>query len=486
MSIRIVYQDTAPGADDDASVSSTLADSRSDSALLPFGSQNSNNYATLEPNLWVLDGSKSIYDNNPISYWSSVQSNENGTFSTPPTITVLFDAQYTSLGVSLMFSGDSWCNDVDIEWYRGNTQLENKKFHPNSLEYFCENTVIGYSRLVIRLNKTSLPKRRAKLDRILFGKHRAFERDELRNVRLTQEIDVTKRELLANAMDWTLSSKSDAEFIFQFKQPVYAYDGDNLHGVFYVDEGSRVADRLYDIICTDAIGVMDFEPFPDAFYENQNAADLIRSICGEYAVDVHSSFNAKTVTGALVGLTRRGALQQVCFAIGAIADTSNGDKIKIFPLGNTIKEIPTFRTRVGGSVQTGKVVTAIRIASHAYSTTQTEGSEEIDVNGTKYYDTKTVVTIANPSVTASNQPNVIDVMDAMLVTEANIAEVSQIFFDCVSRTRTHSLKFRVDKEEIGDYVQTTTPWGELINGHYRRASIVLSGFALSDAEVLAE
>ena len=486
MSVRILYQDTAPGSADDADVSSTLVDPKSDISMLPFGSQNQKDYATLEPNLWVLDSSKSIYDNNPISYWSSVQSNASGAFSTPPTITILFDAQYTSLGVSLMFSGDSWCNDVDIEWYRGNTQLENKKFHPNSLEYFCENTVIGYSKIVIRLNKTSLPKRRAKLDRILFGIHRVFERDELRNVRLTQEIDVTKRELLANAMDWTLSSKSDAEFIFQFKQPVLAYDGETLHGVFYVEEGSRKADRLYDIICTDAIGVMDSEPFPDAFYENQNAEDLIRTICGTYAVDVHSSFANKTVTGPLVGLTRRGALQQVCFAIGAIANTRNSDRIKVFPLGDTIKEIPPSRTRAGGRVQSEKLVTAIRIASHDYSTTQTEGSEEIDVNGTKYYDTKTIVTIVNPEVTASNQPNVIDVMDAMLVTSENIAEVSQSFFDCASRTRTHNLKFRVVGEEIGDYVQTTTPWGDLLNGHYKRASIILSGFALSDAEVLAE
>lgn len=486
MSVRILYQDTAPGSADDADVSSTLVDPKSDISMLPFGSQNPKDYATIEPNLWVLDGSKSIYDNNQISYWSSVQSDENGTFSTPPTITVLFDAQYTSLGVSLMFSGDSWCNDVDVEWYRGNTLLSSKRFYPDSFEYFCENTVIGYSKIVIRLNKTSLPRRRAKLDRILFGIHRVFNIDELRNVHLTQEIDITKQQLFANTMDWTLSSKSDAEFIFQFKQPVYAYDGDKLYGVFYVDKGSREAERIYDITCTDAIGVMDFEPFPDTFCENQSASDLIRTICREYAVDIHSSFANKTVTGPLVGLTRRGALQQVCFAIGAIANTSNGDKIRVFPLGSELKEIPTSKYRTGDSVQSEKLVTAIRIASHAYSTTQTEGSEEIEVNGTKYYDTKTVVTIANPSVTASNQPNVIDVMDAMLVTSENIAEVSQSFFACASRTRTHNLQFRLDDEEIGDYVQTTTLWGELLTGHYKRASIVLCGFALANAEVLAE
>jgi hypothetical protein len=52
------------------------------------------------------------------------------------------------------------------------------------------------------------------------------------------------------------------------------------------------------------------------------------------------------------------------------------------------------------------------------------------------------------------------------------------------RVNKHKLKFHVSDERMGDYLQTVTPWGDIETGYYARASVILSGFALADAEVI--
>ena len=61
MSVRIVYQDIAAGADDDAVVSTQDAASFADVSLLPFGSQGGP-IAALGAGSWLLDGSREILD----------------------------------------------------------------------------------------------------------------------------------------------------------------------------------------------------------------------------------------------------------------------------------------------------------------------------------------------------------------------------------------------------------------------------------------
>lgn len=485
MSVKIVYRDIAPNAAEDASVSASGYDTaKSNLALLPFGAENEKQYATLETNLWTLDGAYSIYDNGDISFWSADLTDDSGDFATSPTITIDFDEQYTSLGITLVFGGDTWCNDISIAWYQGETLLDSKSFTPDSMNYYCENTVEAYSKLIITLNGTALPRRRAKVDKIIFGAERTFLRNELRRVQITEQIDITGRETPANAMDWVLNSLSDVSYIFQFKQPVYAYDGSELYGIFYVDKADRDDDNLYDVICTDAIGVLDSYSWADAYYSNVNAATLITSICDGFDVDIDASLQNKTVTGILKGLTRRRALQNVCFAIGAIADTSHSDAIRIFPLDDsTAKEVPDDRTREGSSVETEKPVTQVRLTVHSYSTTQSADAEAIEVNGTTYYDTKTVKVIDNPNVTASDRPNVIKVENAYLVTSSNGDEIAQLLYDTAMRTSKHKLKFRVVDEKMGEYLETVTPWDDTVTGYYTHATVTLSGFALSDAEV---
>lgn len=488
MSVRIVYQDVSPGAAEDASVSTTQADPYSTLALLPFGTRNLKKYITLERNLWVLDGSYVAYDGGAISFRSAAISGNNGLFSSSPSITITFSERHTSMGISLNFSGDSWCDNVDIVWYQGNTVLASETFYPDSMTYFCERSVTAYDKVVITLVRTSIPRRRAMLDSIFFGMMRTFLRDELRSgsVKIVQEIDPTSRELAANALDWTLSSKQNVAYMFQFKQPVYVYDDSILIGTFFIEDSNRLADRMYDITCTDAIGVLDLEPFPDtAYIDGVNAYTLAQTICAGYQVNMAEPLRSITVQGVITGQTRRGALQQLCFALGAVADTSGTDEIKIFKLAtDTPTEIEANRTRTGATVKTKPIVTAVMLTSHSYSTTPSTGAQEVEIGGVKYYDTQTVTTIYNPDAAANDKPNVIEIKDTTLVSPSNVSDVANGLYNWVIRRNVHDLKFHVIDEQIGDYVQTITPWGAIIIGHYTKATLTLSGFVLSDAEVV--
>lgn len=483
MSVKLIYKDIAVGADEDAEMSATGQDAISALALLPFGDENLKPYTTLEHNMWLLNGSKIIYDGDTYAFWSEEISGADGYFATPPEITAIMDEQYNSLGVYLDFGSMNYCSEVEIVWYQGSTVLAQKTFYPDALQYFCSEKVTSYNKVVLRLIRTRHPKRRARLNGIYFGITRIFRRDELRSVRVTQQINLISKELPENVLDWQLNSAEVADYMFQLKQPVEAYDGDALIGTFYVKSSNRKSARVYDISCTDAIGVLDEEAFPDTFCSGKNALELAQNICGDFEIEMDEVLQSKTVTGPLTKMTRRQALQQLCFAIGAVADTSGVRVIKIFvPPSANAKIISSNRVRVGGSVKKGDVVTAVQLTAHSYSTSGSGGYTEI--GGVKYYDTTTVHSLANPDATAADKKNVISISDATLISSANVAEILQRVFDFYMLRNTHNVSFRLEGEQMGDYVSTPTNWGEMVTGNLTRATIVLSGISVATSEVI--
>ncbi len=101
MSVRIIYQDIAAGADDDALITAPAADF-SEPSLLPFGGSDAA-ISSLEPYSWLLDGSREIVDKQPVAYWSEDASGPDGRFAQPPELPIAFEKRYTSPGLYLTF-----------------------------------------------------------------------------------------------------------------------------------------------------------------------------------------------------------------------------------------------------------------------------------------------------------------------------------------------------------------------------------------------
>lgn len=495
MSVRIVYQDIAAGADEDALVSAQGASEFSDVSLLPFGSDHAP-IATLAPGSWLLDGSREILNQQPIGFWSEAmsgadgqfsESGADGQFSDPPGITITFDKRYTSPGLYLAFdpAAGECCGSVTVQWFQGAAKLYEGTYYPDGAEYFCAHTAEAYDKVVARLNSTSIPYRYAKLSKIMFGVSRTFHREELRNVRATQEVSIISSEVAVNTLDFTLDSETDVEYMFQLKQPVFSYDGQILIGVFYISDSKRRGKGLYDVSCEDAIGVLDGEPYPARMCTNVPAKELIEDILGgHFDLELDPVLTAATVTGYLPDGTRRQALQQVAFALTAMVDTSGSKAVRVYKDREASpQKIPENRLYTGGTVDRSAIVTAVRVLAHSYSTTG-EGNDTVEVNGTVYYHTSTAITISNPNVTASDKQNVVEVKDATLVNSGNAAAVAQHLYNYYSKRDRQKIRLVMNGEKPGDHIAAATPWGTVMDGYISSMHIALSGIAAAECEVV--
>lgn len=484
MSVKLIYEDVAVGASEDAALSASDAQAFSDLDALPVGVDTSP-IATLELNTWGLDGTYRLLRDQPVGYWSESMSDENGDFQTPPVISIDFDNQYTSLGLYLRFdtASEDYSKELTVSWYRGEIELSSKTFYPTGTSYFCANTVTAYNRIVIEFKATNLPYRYVKLSQIIFGIVREFNIEELRNVDLLLEIDPLSSELSINTMDWTLDSLDDVEYIFQQKQPVKAYDNDSLIGVFYIDTSKRLASRIYDISCVDAIGVLDDSDFQAGIYTDKNAKELILEILnGDFELEMDSSLEDETISGYLDSGTRREALQQVAFVIGAIADTSGSEKIRVLPMPESgedeITEAETFLT---GDVETASLVTAVKVTAHTYTQgSGSSGDDVVEVNGVKYVHKTEITTIENPNVTASDKPNVVEVKEATLVNPSNVAAVAQRVYNDAMRRNLLNGRIVVNGQKPGDYTTMHTMFGSAISGNIISMSVKMSGIVAAD------
>ena len=486
MSMQLIYKDIAVGADADAAVTAPDALSICAPAQLAFGADVPR-IATCERDMWALDGSFELHSAQVIPYWSTAISDADGAFESPPAITIAFDSQYTSLGISFRFgpnTGD-YCSELMITWYRGATQLDQKTFTPTGVSYFCAETVTAYNKVVISFGKTNKPYRRARLEQITFGVLRDFYADELSEVKILQEVNLISAEVAINTLTWKLYSTADVEYLFQLKQPVEAYSNGGLVGVFYISGSKRSAARIYEISCQDAIGVLDGYKFPAKIYASYSAVTLINDIVGgAFTLDIDSSFSATTVTGYLPAGTRRAALQQVLFAIGAACDTSGARTIRVFVPPSTYAEIPDDRIYSGGTMDTSAIVTAVRVTAHTYTAgSGASGDDVIDVDGTKYVHATAVTTISNPAVTASDKQNIVEVKSATLVGTANVAAVAQRVYDYYTRREALSTKIINAGEKPGDAVTLSTPWDKTVSGNITSMTTVLSTTTASDIKV---
>ena len=487
MSVKVVYEDVAVGSAAASSVETSEAMNISKTSMLPFGALEGP-IATTEQNQWVLNGTRKVKPaSEPVGFWSTPRSGDDCTFTTPPTITITLDGQFTSLGIYFKFDGETgdYCSDLNLTWYNGTTQLATQQFYPNSGNYFCEKTVELYNKVRIRFNKTNLPDRPIKISLILFGLVREFERQELRSVEATEELSIISDELAINTLDFTLDSVEDIDYIFQEKQPVYAYNGKTKIGTFYIDESTRVSKNVYNVSCIDALGILDEDPFAAAIYTNASAKTVLESILGgHFDLELSEDLQSEKLTGYIEDCTRREALQQVAFALRAVVDTSGSGNVKVWRLSETDPaEIPLNRLYTGGDVSTSAIVTEVRVTAHTYSTSGS-GSDTVEVGGKTYHHTTAVTAKSNPNVTASTKPNVIEVKDATLVNASNVAAVTQHVFDYYMRRQTHGVKIVMDKEMPGDYVTTTTPWEDQITGTITSMTIKLSGIAAAECEIV--
>lgn len=487
MALKLIYGDIALGAAEDAEATATDAEGFSSVASLPVG-VNTGAVATLEKNSWGLSIDNKVKGSQRFALWSESVSNAEGVFATPPQITLEFDNQYAATGLTLRFAPgvNEYCSEIGVSWYQGGLLKESGVFYPDSAQYALENTVEAFDGVVITLNKTHLPNRRAKLEYIGIGIVREFDGAELTSASFIHEIDLISSVVPVNVMDASFHSASDTDYIFQKKQPVEAYDGETLIGVYYIESGERTGTRDYSISCQDAIGTLDLDTYGGGvWFEDTPLSDIVSEVVnGAFIVDISSDLTNATLRGHIPECSKRQALQQIAFAVGACIDTSGTAKIKLFkPPTGTGAEIPATETYTGGKVETSDTVTAVSLIAYRIANATPENDDEtIEINGEKYPIYSFEHIAQNPNVSSGTLPKVVKYEKCYLINADNAEERVQALLAYHMRRNKYSAKHVLSGQKLGDRVSVALPWGGQVNANITKTKLSISGINASDSE----
>lgn len=509
--------------------------------------------ATLEKNYWKLDGTFRVFPDNPEDttwgLWSKQMSGEGGSFETPITLTLSFSAYHESIGLTFEFNphDNSYCNNLNIKWYQGNTLLYDLNFTPDKWNYSCTQTVENYDRIVITFYSMNKPYRYLKVQNIMHGILQEFK-EALKSADIYEETDISGLTLSINTLDFVVYSEDDRFNIFnpegvytllQKKQQltVTGTSNDTMMnmGIFYVDEMEAQSDKLLSISAVDGIGIMDGTSFKGGIYSNKLVSELIEEIMTDagFGYTLDAALSAKTVSGYIPICSHRQALQYVVFAAGGFVTTARSGAVNIKALPDLSNEpsvtIGRDRKFTGTKVKLRTLVTGVNITAHNYKLNSTAeeictvnlgigdnevtfsepcadisvscgtikesgtnyciiaASEKMEciVSGKKYTDNTKVAGVKMPNLPAGEKENIIEA-DCTMVDSSNALQVAQNLFNYYQYRIEQNLSFVMKDENTGALADIETEYGVYRGSIIESMDTSLTGGFVTKAVTIGE
>ena len=517
-------------------------------------------YSTLEKNYFALDGSFENFPNvvSNIGYWSRTASGDNKEFETPPTLTINFSKNHSTIGLTLRFSQYSYCTHLKISYYNSSdTLVAEQEYYPDNYEYFCEEDAVNYRKIIITFYSTNEANRYIKLYRILYGRTVVFEGDNLISANIMEELNPLSDELSINTLDFVCFATDDRFNIlnpqgvyqmFQKTQPLKAFrveSGETIDmGTFYLESWENESQKSMRLKGIDLIGILDKVEFNGGIYDNVDATTLIESIFAKanvtnYTID---GITGETITGYLPIGTCREALQQILFALGAVADCSRSDAINIYKLTDsaTPKLIESDSIlQDTKEIKQGEIVTGVSVKTHRYKlkreretlyeeklsqgtykivfdrpstnlqienatinesgvnyaiiTTDGSGSQtsgkyygdrNVLITGNIYDDLTNTVTVIDAE--EHEKTNVLTIDNCTLANSTNATDIAARVFAYYTSLYTNKFDMILADEKVGDNVVTERSEINELNGFVTKLDIDMTGGFLANAEIIAK
>lgn len=482
--------DTTAKSDGTASVSSRQSfDTYEDLELEEPASVS--DIATLEPNFWVLDGSKDLLDptDNTKHYgWiSAVMCGENKTFSTAPAMTVTFSINHTSAGLTFDFGGDSYPDSITAVFYNSsNAVIDTQTVSPNAMRYAWTHNVENYRKIVLTFNSMSIAQRYLKVSNIQYGLVELFGNDNLLSAELLEEVNPISEEIPISTLTFKVHSDNgyfsilnpDGAFkALQQRQKMsvrkVTSTGKTSLGKYFLNEWSNESENVSEMKAVNAIGVLDGIEFAETYYSSATAVStIIAAIFSgtDVAYSLDSTYSSTTLIGKIEKCTRREALQQVAFAIGAVVDVNRTDTVYIKPAPTAVS------SNIGQDVKTLEqtltmlpYVTGVDVTYHSYSGTT-------DATGVSSY--------ANSNLPAGTPKNVLQVEDATLISSGIAAAAAQRVYNYHQNRYEYQIKAVVDDQRAGQLVTVESWNSQNIKGTIESVTIDLTGGFMADMTVV--
>lgn len=184
-------------------------------------------YATLEHNLWLLDGSREIIpeaDYGDNGFIGNTLSDKNRYFSTPPTVTVNFSKVHNNLiqGVTIDWGTayDEYAEDFTVTAYNGNTVVGTTEVTGNTdMKSIIYMDIVDYDRITVSISRWCLPRRRARIENILVGVEKVYSKKDLFSFSHSQDIDPISSTLPKSKISFSIDNTDDS------------YNPNNLNGL---------------------------------------------------------------------------------------------------------------------------------------------------------------------------------------------------------------------------------------------------------------
>lgn len=306
-------------------------------------------YATLEEDFFILDGSKAEMPDDPgdVVYMSTEMSGEDGTFTTPPSFIIDFEENHTSYGLTFYFVNYHPL-EMLVEWYGLSGIIIGKKRYPvDGNKFFAQNRVENYGKIKVTFTKAKAH-RYVKFRYIEYGTELELGHGgvPVKDASLVEEIDQTSDKIPINKLSVKLVD-TENEFdlgnivgmhkVLQNGQECMAYEYVNatktfLGKFFLADYGSDK--NIVSMSLVDLKGILDNNRFLDGqVYDGEpagNVIDAIMDAAGIADYQVSDEVRAIPLSGWLKIQTCRKALREVLFACGAIVSSARDTKLNIY------------------------------------------------------------------------------------------------------------------------------------------------------------
>ena len=505
-----------------------------------------------------MDGSFSFFPEIPEQYfwglWSTTQSDKSGVFSDPPVLDITFTQDHSSSGLTLHFYSptEDWANRIKIQWFSQDGGLiSTALFYPDAVDYYCAKKVENYRRIRIHFLETNRPGRYLKLAGIDYGVYLHFSGHEIVGAHVLEECDPLSSEISINTLNVSLYNKEgrfsilnpEGYFdVLQHKQKFTVWEDvkqdarstgsvSYCMGTFYLSDWSNSGDTLADFSAVDAIGLLDGAPFDGGIYDT-TAAELAEAILTGYSYTLDESLAAERVQGYIAAGTRREALQQLAFAIGAVVDCSRGELIRIAPAPSKASGMITYDRKLqdGSKVTLNPLITAVAVTAHRYlpgesteelyrdtldpgiyrvtfnapavvdslTVTGAELTEsgvnlctltvakagEVCVTGRKYTDSTVVLRRTAANLPPNAQDNELTVIDATLVGPSRAEAVAVRVLEHYAQRYEQNFSMVAGDEKLADRLIIQSFGGEMVRGVLTKLEFDLTGGFLADAKVI--
>lgn len=231
--VRITFGNVDTTAATDGKWESNGAASISEFETVDYAYQYGDTYVSLELNRWALDGKSLLVptgEDVQDGFISSLMSDAEGNFTTPPVITREFSLKHIFPGLTLTFDTrqQEWPLEVTADFYLNGAVVDTQTVSITSVQTTISTTATEVDKVTITFDRC-LPYRRPRLENVLYGLNVQFLNKDIVSTQQKHDVDPLSRRLPTETMQFTIL---DYE---------HKYDPDNPAGIYaYVDKNSPI------------------------------------------------------------------------------------------------------------------------------------------------------------------------------------------------------------------------------------------------------